>query len=791
MTSVNHSVIENGSIKFIDVGSDILQLKNNEEEYNLNIQGGTPTIFVQQGQYVIPVGGHAVILQDDQGDFEQYIINNVVTDEDTQETDEIQEVVGQPIIYYSGEFTDQSEVFEDGGDSSENTNIVDEVVEDESNAIVKHFKLESNYIQNYQDEQTNDDSSIENNFLQVQDETGTDKIIIATNEQQQPQYQYAILKNGKLHLQTLDIVDAVHCSIENNEQNQQLQERLEAFQQSITMDDAPSATSTVDLDKITGRNLITGQTVTLDSYFDKLQRRLAAADVTNQCLTYNTKKRRRTNSFQESQSVNKKVNKNSTPNESFINKKIIVGKTSNGKRIVGKIVRVEVGGKKDENICTEETQSTEAEISNTKIVQNDQVGSEMTSYISNVSLTTDENKDLGLIADSQDVSSKLSVLNWDSQDESTVQPQIIIKKHLVTRENFDYNIGKTLAGLMDMETVQRSLQNKNLVVKLVEKTYDRNADEFNRTVSYVYGHMELIQCDIENPDSQQWTFVLHNGNSNITKENGDNNGNINENGSEEQVSSSMNEKQEEEINHDSDIIAASGNEEIRDDDCDADEGRDALEMEDVWAPYDETASVTITITVDKNGKKSTRVNLSPQQSESRCSICNKEFKTGIQMRKHRHRKIHATDERWYQCPQCSKSFNTAGSLKRHLTVHDPSLRPLECSVCAQRFTDESSLRKHLLIHTGIRAYTCDICSRAFVNQGDLNFHRRIHDPVKQYRCEVCGQEFSRHSNLVRHAEIHRGAGALHRCDICGCSYSFVSSLTRHIVQKHINQPQQQ
>lgn len=101
----------------------------------------------------------------------------IVTDEDTQETDEIQEVVGQPIIYYSGEFTDQSEVFEDGGDSSENTNIVDEVVQDENNAIVKHFKLEPNYIQNYQDEETNDDSNIESNFLQIQDETGIILII--------------------------------------------------------------------------------------------------------------------------------------------------------------------------------------------------------------------------------------------------------------------------------------------------------------------------------------------------------------------------------------------------------------------------------------------------------------------------------------------------------------------------------------------------------------------------------------------------------------------------------------
>lgn len=37
MTSVNQPVIENGTLKFIDVGSDELQLKDNEDEYNLNV----------------------------------------------------------------------------------------------------------------------------------------------------------------------------------------------------------------------------------------------------------------------------------------------------------------------------------------------------------------------------------------------------------------------------------------------------------------------------------------------------------------------------------------------------------------------------------------------------------------------------------------------------------------------------------------------------------------------------------------------------------------------------------
>ncbi|KAK4878742.1 hypothetical protein RN001_011248 [Aquatica leii] len=591
---------------------EVVQLSVNNE--NLYTEGDGDTVFIQENQLVIPITGRTVVLQDEQGNYQQYIIN-----------DSPEEAADESIVYYTGDYSEDGVVITPDQDDSKNL----------------------------------DDSSI----------------VFSPDNVQEPLYQYAILSNGKLHLQTIDA---------NDEINDGLQAQIDELQQSIRLDDTFNETA-LDLDKITGRNLITGQTVTLDSYFNKLQKRL----------------------YEDSESSVRK--RKCSDNDELLNKKVLIGKTANGKKIVGKILHVQ----------------TNKTLENVKV----------------------ETVDVGEVS----------------------QPQIIIKKHVVTRENFDSNVGKTLAGLMDLETVQHKLRDKNLVVKLVDKVYEFGTDNFSKTISYVYGHMELLE---EGEAQQKWCFVLHN----------------------------------DPPSDDAESSNADSNEAVAD---------VSLQMDNGYNDSNDTVSLTILTVIDRNGKKSTRVNLNPQQPRNKCHLCSKEFKTALQVRKHisnvhlsekwtscdvcgkmftnaaflqRHKKIH-TGEKWYQCPKCPKSFNTAGSLKRHLTVHDPSLRPLECSVCVQRFTDESSLRKHLLIHTGIRAYLCEFCNRAFRNQGDLNFHRRIHDPIKQFSCEVCGRAFSRHSNMIRHAEIHRGTGALHQCDICGCSYSFISSLTRHIVQKHISDPQ--
>ncbi|XP_031330341.1 putative zinc finger protein 286B [Photinus pyralis] len=522
-------------------------------------------LFLQQGQFIVPLDGHTVVLEDGQ----QYLVNNLGDNGCKTES---------PIVYYT------NEEYYDEDSASQYTFIVD--------------NGESN-------------------------ETEGDQVVF--DSELEPICEYAILKDGKLHLQTVEM------------------EELQASEAETADDDD---VHTVDLKKITGRNLVTGQTVTLDRYFQKLQTQLSSEESA------------------------------ADDGGGLVNRKVTIGKTAGGKRIVGKILHFQSSESVD----------------------------------------------------------KMTVKN----EEDAVQPLIVRKEQrILTKENCDMNIVKTLAGLMDLESVRNKMRNKKLVVKIVDKIYGSQTNDFTKTVAYVYGHMAQV-------NDEDWTFDVHDVND------------TNSDGS-------------------STVFVTI----LTTVDC---QGKKSMRVNLV--PSFESARCRLCAKEFKSAQQLRRhvLNSHGNHQVHTCDRCGKNFVNGSLLE--RHKRMLAC-HKLFQCSKCPKSFNSAGSLKRHITIHDPSLRPLECTVCSQRFTDESSLKKHLLIHTGIRAYTCNVCTRSFRNRGDLNFHRRIHDPVKQFCCEICGRAFSRYSNMLRHTDIHRGTGTLHRCDICGCSYSFISSLTRHIVQKHV------
>lgn len=89
----------------------------------------------------------------------------------------------------------------------------------------------------------------------------------------------------------------------------------------------------VDLDKITGKNLITGQTVTLDKYFNKLKQRITNSQSTNS--------KKQLNSFVH------KINNDKKNLNSSSNKKVVVGTTKEGKKIYGQILQIFQGEKNE------------------------------------------------------------------------------------------------------------------------------------------------------------------------------------------------------------------------------------------------------------------------------------------------------------------------------------------------------------------------------------------------------------------------------------------------------------
>ncbi|KAK5638000.1 hypothetical protein RI129_012295 [Pyrocoelia pectoralis] len=324
--------IETEDIIFVFVScATLVEFETDQGANNRDIEmddSDEATVFLQEGQFVVPVTRHAVLLEDSQGVLEQYLVNDgeLYVHEEENDTK-----IENPIVFYTKD-------------------------------------------EKYCDEEP---------------------------------YTF-IFPDGNLHLQTVQMEE------EPTEITPE-----EDLEQSIKIDDD---TCTIDLNKITGRNLVTGQTVTLENYFEKLQKQLLSVESGEDGV-----------------------------DGGLINKKVTIGKTASGKKIVGKILHFQ----------------------------------------------TSENADK---------TSSLSVTNvivsiFVCQEASKSHQPALRKRCILTKENCDVNIGKTLAGLMDLETVRNKLRNKNLGVKIVDKVYNVQTKDFVKTISYVYGRMELTNND-------DWSFEV-------------------------------------------------------------------------------------------------------------------------------------------------------------------------------------------------------------------------------------------------------------------------------------------
>lgn len=236
---------------------------------------------------------------------------------------------------------------------------------------------------------------------------------------------------------------------------------------------------------------------------------------------------------------------------------------------------------------------------------------------------------------------------------------------------------------------------------------------------------------------------------------------------------------------------------------------------------DSTVTISLIISEDEHGQKRTQV-IIPTAENTKCDICNKNFKTSLQLLKHnrlkhareedittrnfpcdlcpkrypdqnslaRHRKTH-TGARPFQCLECHKSFPSAITLRRHLSQHNPNSKPLPCIYCGRRFLEQANLERHELSHRAgeKRNHPCVVCQKTFVSAVDLGIHLKTHDPDRKFDCEVCGREFNRLNNLQRHMMVHQQQGENEEvlaCEVCGITYKFMSSLTRHMVTTHMN-----
>ncbi|XP_006609240.1 zinc finger protein 652-like isoform X2 [Apis dorsata] len=187
---------------------------------------------------------------------------------------------------------------------------------------------------------------------------------------------------------------------------------------------------------------------------------------------------------------------------------------------------------------------------------------------------------------------------------------------------------------------------------------------------------------------------------------------------------------------------------------------------------DNTVTISLIISEDEHGQKRTQV-IIPTTDNLKCDICNKNFKTSLQLLRHNRLK-HAREEdittRNFPCDLCPKRYPDQNSLARHRKTHTGD-RPFQCLECHKNFPTSTALRRHLTLHNSqSRPLPCIYCGRRFVDKASLVKHEQSHLAGDQ-RTHTCDQ----------------GANEeILSCDVCGITYKFMSSLTRHMVTTHMN-----
>ena len=140
----------------------------------------------------------------------------------------------------------------------------------------------------------------------------------------------------------------------------------------------------------------------------------------------------------------------------------------------------------------------------------------------------------------------------------------------------------------------------------------------------------------------------------------------------------------------------------------------------------------------------------------------------------------------HACPQCPKTFSTAGNRDRHVrTVHE-GIKAHACPQCPKTFTTARGRDVHVrAVHEGKKPHVCphELCGVAFAAAHHLKSHVvAVHEGKKPHVCphEKCGVAFAHANSLKRHVEVvHKGIKE-HACEKCHHRFARSVHLKRHL-----------
>ncbi|XP_063391895.1 uncharacterized protein LOC134677383 isoform X2 [Cydia fagiglandana] len=142
------------------------------------------------------------------------------------------------------------------------------------------------------------------------------------------------------------------------------------------------------------------------------------------------------------------------------------------------------------------------------------------------------------------------------------------------------------------------------------------------------------------------------------------------------------------------------------------------------------------------------------------------------------------------CIVCARVFERKNDTKRHLIEHlleDAyanllTNQMLKCQICGDLHKKPDNYKKHMRDHANLPIYKCGLCNKTFSDSSNFTKHKKIHN-LKAYICDICSKKFQAKVSLEKHIQMHMETDPI-TCDQCQRVFHDRSFYNRHYRQHH-------